>query len=214
MGKAKLQKFAQLETFSNVRQHDTSLQGKWATEQFGNNNPIVLELACGKGEYSLALAERDVTKNFIGVDIKGNRIWTGARKALDLELSNVAFLRTFIHHIDEYFAPNEVDDIWITFPDPFLRESKAKKRLTSSRFLDLYRKILKPTGRVRLKTDSPELWVFTKETIAENGLQTHRVHENIYAECPDDDLLCGVQTYYEKKHLLDNRIIRYVEFSI
>lgn len=215
MGKGKLAKFAELEEMDNVFQkpNPEESKGKW-NDKFGNTKPIVLELACGKGDYTLALAARFPEKNFIGIDIKGARIHVGARTATEHALDNVRFLRIYIDNIDEYFAPGEVDEIWITFPDPYLKKGKASKRLTSPKFLDLYRKVLKKSGYVQLKTDSPELFEFTKEVIAEQELPVAQLHENVYTEPNVDPLLTEIQTYYEKKHLKDERIIRYVKFQL
>jgi len=143
MGQKKLIRFAELETFSNVLQFPKNIKGKW-NEFFKNENPITLELACGKGEYAVGLGRLYPQKNFVGIDIKGNRIWVGAKKALENNLENVAFLRTEIDKMNEYFAKNEVAEIWITFPDPQLRKSKAKKRLTHPKFLRLYHEFLNP----------------------------------------------------------------------
>jgi len=216
MGKGKLEKFADLETFDNVYQKPEpgTLNGKWASQHFKNNNPIVLELACGKGDYTVALANKYPNKNFIGVDIKGNRIWNGARKALDQGIDNAAFLRIYIDHIQDHFAPDEVSEIWITFPDPFLRKSKSNKRLTSPRFLKLYREILQKSGSVHLKTDSPQLFEFTNEVIEEENLEVIRKIDDVYQEALEDELLAGIQTYYEKMHLADGRTIQYVNFKI
>ncbi len=164
MGQKKLIRFAELETFSNVLQFPKNIKGKW-NEFFKNENPIILELACGKGEYAVGLGRLHPQKNFIGVDIKGNRIWVGAKKALEDHLDNVAFLRTEIDTLNEYFENDEVDEIWITFPDPQLRKSKAKKRLTHPKFLRSYQEFLKTAGPVNLKTDSPDLYDFTRLVI-------------------------------------------------
>ena len=145
-------------------QYPESMAGKW-NSFFKNKNPIVVELACGKGEYAIGLGKIHPEKNFIGVDIKGNRIWVGAKKALQFNLQNVAFLRIQIDHINDYFAQDEVDEIWITFPDPQLRKSKAKKRLTHPRFLRIYQQFLLPGGLIHLKTDSPDLYTFTKKIV-------------------------------------------------
>lgn len=160
----KLKRFAEIKTFGNVLEYPENIKGKW-NEFFKNENPVVLELACGKGEYATGLAQLYQGKNFIGVDIKGNRIWVGAKFSLENQLTNTAFLRTQIDKIDQYFSANEVSEIWITFPDPQLRLSKAKKRLTHPRFLRLYHKILKTGGKIHLKTDSPDLYYFTKKII-------------------------------------------------
>ena len=156
MGHKKLIRFAELETFGNVLQFPRNIKGKWA-EFLKNGNPIVLELACGKGEYAVGMGMLYPQKNFIGIDIKGNRIWVGAKKALENRLQNVAFLRIQIEQVNEYFSKAEVSEIWITFPDPQLRKSKAKKRLTHPKFLRLYQQFLKEGGYIHLKTDSPDL---------------------------------------------------------
>src|SRR5688572_33160801 len=170
MAKNKLQRFAELRTFSNVheflfteRETDFKLKGKWNTDHFKNSNPIVLELGCGKGEYSNGLAEKYPNLNFIGVDIKGARIWRGSKTAQEKKLLNVAFLRTQIEFIESCFEKEEVSEIWITFPDP--QPNKEKKRLTHPVFLNRYKNILKQKGVIHLKTDSAELYEFTLETI-------------------------------------------------
>lgn len=188
------------------------MAGNWANH-FGNDHPVTLELACGKGEYTLAMARMFPERNFIGIDIKGNRIWKGARTALDEKLKNVAFLRIAIDHIAAYFSPEEVSEIWITFPDPFLRKSKAKKRLTHSRFLHAYHSILKKHGHIHLKTDSAELYEFTKEMIKENHCSLHKDIPDIYGNGKPDPLL-RIKTFYEKMHLSEGRIIRYLNFSL
>ena len=159
MGNKKLKRFEAIRSFPNVLQYPEGMQGKWK-DFFGNENPITLELACGKGEYTVGLSAIHPEKNFIGVDLKGNRIYSGALECLKNNLSNAAFLRTQIDKIDHYFLPDEVSEIWITFPDPHLRTSRAKKRLTHPRFLRLYQSILQPKGSIHLKTDSPELYLF------------------------------------------------------
>lgn len=211
MGQKKLARFAEIESFSNVLIYPEDMQGKWKAF-FGNDHPITLELACGKGEYTLGLARLFPGENFIGVDLKGNRIWKGARTALDEGLANAAFLRTQIDHIEQYFAPGEVKEIWITFPDPFLRLSKAKKRLTHSRFLHAYHKILRPGGTINLKTDSPELYAFTKDMIAENGCQLKQDLPDVYAGQVSEVL--SIKTFYEQSHLREGRTIRYLQFTL
>ena len=215
MGKGKLKKFAELETFENVYQKPPAedFKGKWADSVFKNDNEIVLELACGKGDYTLALAEHFPEKNFIGVDIKGNRLHVGARKALKRELHNVRFLRIFIDHINQYFD-REVSEIWITFPDPYLKDRNSSKRLTSPKFLNLYEQILKPEAPIHLKTDSPELFSYTKEVVKEMNCITQEVIEDVYEENSAHHLLTEIQTYYEKKHLKDGRTIRYIRFKL
>ena len=210
MGQKKLVRFAAIKTFGNVLEYPEGMKGKWH-ERFGNNNPITLELACGKGEYSIGLGREHKDRNFIGVDIKGNRIYIGAKKALAEGLSNVGFLRIQIQQLPEYFAQNEVDELWIIFPDPFL--SKAKNRLTHPRFLREYQKVLKPGGRIHLKTDSPELYAFTKETVAELGCTVHADIADIYGKGLATGPL-AIQTFYEGMHLAEGRTIYYISFSL
>lgn len=222
----KLQKFAELLTFPNVYENfdprrpeliglggmPVSLRGRWAEAHFKNDHPITLELACGRGEYTLGLARRYPGRNFIGVDIKGARIWKGAKIALDEGLENAAFLRTRIEQIALFFAPGEISEIWITFPDPFLKKGKANRRLTAPGFLKSYRQILKEGGQVHLKTDSPPLYEFTLEVLAEEPA-VHLLYQNddIYAgSLPVPEL--ELKTYYEKMHLEDGRKIKYVRF--
>jgi tRNA (guanine-N7-)-methyltransferase len=224
----KLQKFAELLTFPNVYENynpkepqlvglhgeEVDLKGKWRSEHFKNERPITLELACGRGEYTLDLARRYPDQNFMGVDVKGARIWKGARIALREKLDNVAFLRTRIEQIALFFDPGEVDEIWITFPDPFLRKSKANRRLTAPNFLKAYRQILKPGGLVHLKTDEPNLYAFTLEVLSEDPqVKILYQDEDIYAkELPFPEL--ETKTYYEKMHLAEGKKIKYVRFTI
>ena len=214
MGKDKLKRFAEIDTFSNVLQLDAGkpYKGEWNTRFFKNNNPVVLELACGKGEYTVNLAVMFPDKNFIGIDYKGNRIWRGAKTALEDGVGNVAFLRIQIELILDYFAAGEVDEIWITFPDPQPQLSREKKRLTSPRFLDKYKLLLKPGGFVNLKTDNDGLHAYTAEKIREAGLQLHIKTEDLYNSLYADDVL-RIKTYYEKKYLKDNKNINYLKFS-
>lgn len=214
MGKDKLRRFAEVATFSNVLELDAgkAQKGQWSREFFKNNNPIVLELACGKGEYSVNLARMFSQKNFIGVDYKGNRIWRGAKTALEESVGNVAFLRIQIENILDYFAPGEVDEIWITFPDPQPQLSREKKRLTSPRFLEKYKEILKPGGCINLKTDNDGLHAYTAEKIDELSLKLHIKTEDLY-HSPYADEVLSIKTYYEKKYLNDNKNINYLRFS-
>jgi tRNA (guanine-N7-)-methyltransferase len=214
VGRPKLEKFAAIADMPNVYQHNPVHKGNWSEGHFNNTHPIVLELACGKGDYAIGLAERFPDKNFIGVDIKGNRIYTGANRATQKGLSNVAFVRTQIDHLDEYFAPNEVSEIWITFPDPFLKTSKSRKRLTSMKFIPIYRKFLQKGGLIHLKTDSPVLYEFSKEVIAENKLALLKDYPDVYAMGKQETELHGIQTYYELMHLADKRTIHYLCFKI
>jgi len=164
MGQKKLIRFEEIRQFSNVLEYPPDMKGNWH-RFFGNQHPITLELACGKGEYAVGLARLHPEENFIGIDIKGNRIWRGAKTALEEKMKNVAFIRSAIDQITAYFAANEIAGIWLTFPDPQLRESRSKKRLTHPRFLRLYQQFLAPGARVHLKTDSPVLYTFTLEVI-------------------------------------------------
>lgn len=214
MGKDKLRRFAEIETFDNVVQLEAGkpLKGKWALEFFNNNNPVVLELACGKGEYSVNLAKMFPGKNFIGIDYKGNRIWRGAKTALEEGVNNVGFLRIQIENLLDYFTPGEIDEIWITFPDPQPQLSREKKRLTSPRFLQKYKEVLKPGGCVNLKTDNDGLHAYTAEKIEEQELQLHARTEDLYHSELVTDVL-SIKTYYEKKYLADNKNINYLKFS-
>ena len=212
MGHKKLIRFQAIDTYSNVLQYPENMKGNWK-DYFKNDNPITLELACGKGEYSVNLGRENPDRNFIGVDIKGNRIHAGAKAALAEGLGNVAFLRIHIGQNTKYFAAKEVSQIWIIFPDPFLRKGKAKNRLTHSRFLLAYQHILKAGGTINLKTDSLPLYEFTLETIAEQGCI---IHENI-ADIYGKGLATGplaIQTFYEKMHLAEGRTIYFLSFSL
>ncbi len=209
----KLRCFAEIKTFANVLEFLKDIKGNWNKNHFKNNHPITLELACGKGEYTLALAEKFPDKNFIGVDIKGNRIWKGAKTALEKQMPNVAFLRIQIEHITDYFDSNEVKEIWITFPDPFVRKSKEKKRLTSSRFLNLYRQILMPSGKIHLKTDDIQLYEFTIETIQKEKCKLLTAQKNIYENGINEQFL-EIKTFYEQQHLAAGKAIHYLCFRL
>lgn len=212
MGQKKLVRFAAIKTYPHVLQYPEGMAGKWK-DFFKNEHPITLELACGKGEYSVGLGREHKDRNFIGVDIKGNRIYIGAKKSLEEGLTNVAFLRTQIGQLTQYFEPGEVAEIWIIFPDPFLRDGKAKNRLTHARFLALYQKVLKPGALIHLKTDSKELYDFTLETIAETGCSIHENIADIYGKGKATGAL-AIQTHYEGLHLADGRTIYYVSFAL
>lgn len=219
MGKNKLKKFADMETidfvfqypFSKLRESGFPLKGHWHKEFFGNSNPIVLELGCGKGEYTVGLARRFPDKNFIGVDIKGARMWTGASQARAEGLTNVAFLRTSIELIESFFAPGEVAEIWITFPDPQMK--KVRKRLTSTRFMELYRKILTDGGSIHLKTDSPFLYRYTSLMTALNGFSVDADTDDLYASGLADDIL-DIKTHYERQWLERGLTIKYISFAL
>ena len=219
MGKGKLIRFRENETFSclvqpateEVLHQDHRLKGRWREEMFHNDHPIVLELGCGKGEYTVALAERFPEKNYIGIDIKGARLWKGAKYATQQQLGNVAFVRTRVEFINSLFAPGEIDEIWITFADP--QEKKPRKRLTHPLFLERYRQLLAPQGIIHLKTDSRLLHHFTLETIRQNGLTLIEACEDIYGTGRADDLL-SIQTFYEKNFRAQGIPITYLAFRL
>ena len=214
MGKDKLRKFAEIDTFPNVYQLEEgkALKGKWAEAHFKNSNPVVLELACGKGEYSVGLAKMFPAKNFIGVDLKGNRIWRGARTGMDEGIPNLAFLRIQIEDIVDYFGENEIDEIWITFPDPQPQESREKKRLTYPGFLNKYKTFLKPGGRINLKTDNDGLYQYTVETVKELNLVFHKNTDQLYQSEFADQVL-AIKTHYERIYLKHDKNINYIQFS-
>lgn len=212
MAQKKLKRFGEIKAFPNVLEYPENMKGKW-NNFFKNNNPVILELACGKGEYTIGLARMYSQKNYIGVDIKGNRLWVGAKFALSHHLSNVAFLRTQIDKINSYFSANEVDEIWITFPDPQLRLSKAKKRLTHPNFLRLYGQFLKSGGKIHLKTDSPDLYNFTKLVIKMYDLQLVSDIDNInLLEDISDEL--KIKTHYEGLDIAQSNCIFYICFTL
>ncbi|MEJ0102448.1 MAG: tRNA (guanosine(46)-N7)-methyltransferase TrmB [Bacteroidota bacterium] len=212
MGYKKLVRFEELKSFINVLEFPKDMNGKWK-EHFHNSNPLTLELACGKGEYAVGLGKMYPARNFIGVDLKGNRIWVGAKKALQENINNVAFLRTEIDQVTEYFDKNEVNEIWITFPDPQLRVSKAKKRLTHPKFLRLYKQFLAPGGFIHLKTDSPVLYRFTKKVIAMYDCKIHADLDNVYAEETITDEL-KIKTHYESLDIAKSNRVHYLSFSL
>ena len=219
MGKNKLKKFADMETidfvfqypFARLQKETFPLKGRWGADFFGNDKPIVLELGCGKGEYTVGLARRFPDKNFIGVDIKGARMWTGASEARDTGMKNVAFVRTSIELIDSFFAPGEVSEIWITFPDPQMK--KATKRLTSTRFMNLYRRILVDNGLIHLKTDSPFLYTYTDLMVKLNSLPVVESTADLYASGSAGDIL-DIKTHYERQWLARGLTIKYLQFRL
>jgi len=212
MGQKKLIRFEELKTFPNVLQYPENIKGNWHLF-FKNQNPIILELACGKGEYAVGLGRMYLQKNFVGIDIKGNRIWRGAKTALEEGLKNVAFLRTQIDRVNDHFDTNEVSEIWITFPDPQLRLSKIKKRLTHPRFLRLYQKFLQPGGLIHLKTDSPDLYNFTKTVIDFYELDLVTDYDDVYIQQnPGSELL--IKTHYEVLDIAQSDRVHYLRFRI
>ena len=214
MGKDKLRKFAEINTFPNVYQMEEGkvLKGDWATAHFKNTRPLVLELACGKGEYAVNLAKLFPEKNFVGVDLKGNRIWRGARTGVDEGISNLAFLRIQIEDLLDYFGEKEIDEIWITFADPQPQISRERKRLTSPFFLAKYKILLKEGGKINLKTDNDGLYQYTKEKVAELGLLTHKDTDHLYQSDLVDEVL-SIKTHYERIYLNKDKSINYIQFS-
>lgn len=212
MGQKKLVRFEELKGFDNVLQYPENIKGKWH-DYFKNKQPIVLELACGKGEYAVGLATLYPQKNYIGVDIKGNRLWVGAKKAIKNDIKNVAFLRTQIDAIETYFATDEVDEIWITFPDPQLRFSKHKKRLTHPKFLRKYQQFLKSGGVIHLKTDSPNLYQFTKTVVEMYGCTVLADTDDLYHnELYKEELT--IKTHYEGLDIAQSSRIHYICFTL
>ena len=219
MGKNKLKKFAEMDTLPNVFQPihkdvyntDYHLKGRWKSDVFKNNNPIVLEVGCGKGEYSVALARMYPEKNFIGLDMKGSRMWHGAKEAIADNINNVVFLRTHAEVLASMFEKGEISEIWITFPDPQM--SKVKKRLTGTRFLGLYQRIMNGHGLIHLKTDSPFLYTYTREMIKENALQVNAAFDDLYGGGCTDPIL-SIQTFYEKQWLNRGKLIKYLQFVL
>lgn len=234
MGKDKLRKFAENLTFENLVQpdfddifrRDYALKGRWGADFFGRGgnddggrNPIVLELGCGKGEYTVGLGAAHPDRNFIGIDIKGARMWRGAKTATEMGLANVGFLRTRIEFINSFFAPSEISEIWITFPDPQLKKGREKKRLTSPVFLAYYARFLAPGGVIHLKTDSRELHEYTRRVIETNGLPCEAASADIYGSGSDAvaasfaDAL-SIKTTYERRFLDEGKPITYLRFGL
>ncbi len=220
--KNKLKRFKENETFQNVFQptreevvsNQFPLKGKWNSDFFKNDNPIVLELGCGKGEYSVGLAERSLNKNFIGIDIKGARFWRGAKTAVENGLHNVAFLRTQIELIEHCFAQNEVAEIWITFPDPQIKYKRTKHRMTNATFLENYKKILQPNGLMHLKTDSEFMHGYTLGLLHGAGHEVLYANHNIYKNEGAPAEVTEIQTFYESQYLEVNKPITYIQFKI
>lgn len=214
MGKDKLRKFAEVSTFKNVVQLDAGKEykGQWASKFFANDKPVILELACGKGEYTVNLAKMFPEKNFIGIDYKGNRIWRGAKTALEEGIDNVGFLRIQIETILEHFEENEISEIWITFPDPQPQDSREKKRLTNPKFLERYKIILKEDGIMHLKTDSDFFFNYTVEQIDILELTKFKQTADLYQSDLVDEVL-SIKTYYERKYLAVDKSINYVQWT-
>jgi tRNA (guanine-N7-)-methyltransferase len=222
VAKTKLKKFIQLDNFSNVIQPgdrypvvDHALKGNWNTIHFKTNNPLTLEIGCGKGEYTIGLAKAFPEKNFIGIDIKGDRLWRGAKEATELGLENVAFLRIQAERINHFFARDEVSEVWLTFPDPQKEESRRRKRLSGPEFLQRFSKILSPQGVIHLKTDSRFLFDFTLQVIREHN---HQLIEHTFDLYSVNNIsqpgLKEIQTYYEQKYLQQGLPIHYLKFRL
>lgn len=223
MGKDKIKRFAENLTFASLVQpefdeifkQDYKLKGKWAKDFFKNDKPIILELGCGRGEYSVELGRHYPNCNFIGIDIKGARLWRGAKSVTEENISNVAFLRTRIEFINSFFGEGEISEIWITFPDPQLRKTRVKKRLTAPEFLKMYSYFLRSDGYINLKTDSQHLHEYTKAVVAENGLELTECCNDIYPNAskfvPE---LCTIQTTYEQRYLKEGMAITFIKFSL
>ncbi|MDN3664636.1 tRNA (guanosine(46)-N7)-methyltransferase TrmB [Algibacter miyuki] len=220
--KNKLKRFRENDTFSNVFQptrdelvqSDFELKGHWRSKVFKNDNPLVLELGCGKGEYSVALAKKYPNKNFIGIDIKGARFWRGAKTGIEENIPNLAFMRTQIELIDHAFANNEVDEIWITFPDPQIKYKRTKHRMTNAVFLERYKQILKPEGVVNLKTDSEFMHGYTLGLLHGAGHEVLYANHNVYKQEGSPEEVTSIQTYYESVYLEQNKPITYIKFKI
>ncbi len=226
-GKGKLQKWAEMKTFNNVVEPKTnevlnknhSLKGNWRKNIFKNNHPIVLELGCGKGEYTVGMGEYFPNKNFIGVDIKGNRIWKGAKTAFENKMNNVYFIRTQIDHITSFFEENEIDEIWITFPDPQPKDRLERKRLTSPMFINRYKKFLKPKGIIHLKTDHEGFFSYTLGEIAKCNFKLITSTFDLYNEIINElDIktqeILNIKTYYEKLFTAKGNRIHYLKFQL
>jgi len=220
--KNKLKRFKENETFHNVFQPTRSqlvdevyqYKGQWNDQVFKNNNPIVLELGCGKGEYTVALAKKYPNKNFIGIDIKGARFWRGAKTAVEENIPNAAFIRTQIELIEYVFAENEVDEIWITFPDPQIKYKRTKHRMTNSEFLKRYKKVLKPDGVMNLKTDSEFMHGYTLGLLHGEGHEVLYANNDIYRQEGSPEEVTSIQTFYEGQYLEQNKPITYIRFKI
>ena len=225
MAKNKLRRFKEMDEMSCVFQPnfeevttDTfKMKGNWHAKYFKNNHPIIVELGCGKGEYAVGLGKHYANKNFIGVDLKGNRIYIGAKEALESEMKNVVFLRSRIDYITNSFAENEVDEIWLTFSDP--QPNKPRKRLTSPLFIERYRKILKPGGIIHVKTDSDVLFEYTEEQIKENNFNCLELTWDLYGSLPEDldeetKSIFHIKTYYEKLFTSRGHVIKYCKFTL
>ncbi|GGK67764.1 tRNA (guanosine(46)-N7)-methyltransferase TrmB [Rufibacter glacialis] len=217
MGRGKLEKFAVNATRRNVvepgKELYEQLKGRWNSDFFQNSHPIILEVGCGKGEYTIGMAERYPEKNFVGIDIKGNRIWKGSTMAEEAGLQNVGFLRIFIENLDQHFGEQEVDEIWITFPDPRPRKRDIKRRLTSPRFLEMYERILKPGGKLHLKTDSASLFEYSVEVLTERNVNNFLHTWDLYSSDLQEHTM-GIYTTFEKTYLEQEVPIKYLQYTL
>ena len=214
MAKRKLIRFKEIVGFDNVVELEAGLafKGKWAADFFKNDNPVVLELACGKGEYSVNLAKKFPEKNFLGIDYKGNRLWVGAKMAIDEGIKNVGFLRIQIQNLLEYFAENEIDEIWLTFPDPQAQSPLERKRLTNPQFLEKYKTVTKTDGIMHLKTDNDGFYEYTLEKVSELSFEILTQTNNLYRDFHKDEIL-SIKTHYEALYLKQGKRINYLKFK-
>ncbi len=212
MGRQKLKRYAKLAGLANVLRLPHDLKGKWGADYFKNDHPLTLELACGKGEYTVALGRRFPQRNFIGMDSKGDRLWIGAHAALQEHLSNAAFIRGLIEDLPDFFAPQEVAEIWIPFPEPHPKRAKIKSRLTSSPFLNCYRQVLAGGGRIHFKTDDADLFAYTLKILSGEQSVIHELHEDLHHAVPENDLRT-IKTTYERRYLAAGKTIKYACFS-
>ena len=213
MGRKKLLRYQELASMEHIIEDSNRIYGRIRDDIFTNTGPLIVELGCGKGAYTINLAKLYPENNYIGVDIKGARLWVGAKEAEAAKLDNVRFVKMYIDHLPEYFLEGEIDEIWITFPDPFHNKGDAKKRLTSPKFQALYKKVLRPGGKIHLKTDARDLYAYTKEIIAELGHTLLEDTEDIYTDGQPMGALL-IQTDFEKRHLLAGRTISHLCWSL
>ncbi len=228
MGKDKLKRWAENKTFANVfepnllpiiREGQTFMKGEWRSSFFKNNNPLVIELGCGKGEYTVGLAENNAAKNYIGVDVKGHRFHKGAKEAIERKLSNVAFLRTRVEFIEAFFEKNEVDEIWLTFSDPQPQDHEGKRRITSLYYIDKYKKFIKPGGIIHIKHDNPDLYAKAMKELTSAGYNIELANDDIYGpfmqtQSQEMQGILNIRTYYEQMWLDQGRKIKYIRFRL